>query len=86
MSLQTPGVNTSALEVTNIDTKGFWLFLDGNEHFLSFDEFPWFVNATISQITKVVEQSKDHLYWPELDIDLTVDMIDNPGKYPLKYK
>jgi len=86
MSSQTLGANTSVLEVTHIDSRGFWLYRDGKEHYLPFIEFPWFANATVSQISHVIEESKNHLYWPDLDIDLTVDMIDNPGKYPLKYK
>jgi hypothetical protein len=27
-----------------------------------------------------------HLYWPELDVDLEIDNLENPGKYPLKSK
>jgi hypothetical protein len=27
-----------------------------------------------------------HLYWPELDIDLEIDNLENPEKYPLKSK
>jgi len=62
-----------------------WLYVDGKEHDLPFDEFPWFANATARQISRVERHSADHLHWPELDVDLTLDMIDHPGKYPLKY-
>ena len=27
-----------------------------------------------------------HLYWPELDVDLEIDNLENPEKYPLKSK
>jgi hypothetical protein len=27
-----------------------------------------------------------HLYWPELDVDLEIDDLENPEKYPLKWK
>ncbi|MBU1422042.1 MAG: DUF2442 domain-containing protein [Bacteroidetes bacterium] len=27
-----------------------------------------------------------HLYWPELDIDLEIDNLENPEKYTLKSK
>jgi len=60
--------------------------VDGKEHFLPFDEFPWFADASVRSIGKVERQSSDHLYWPDLDIDLTLDMIDYPHKYPLTYK
>jgi hypothetical protein len=26
------------------------------------------------------------LYWPDLDIDLEIDNLENPEKYPLKSK
>jgi hypothetical protein len=25
-----------------------------------------------------------HLYWPDADVDLTVDAIEHPERYPLK--
>jgi len=27
-----------------------------------------------------------HLYWPDLDVDLEIDNLENPEKYPLKDK
>ncbi|MBE7549061.1 MAG: DUF2442 domain-containing protein [Planctomycetia bacterium] len=27
-----------------------------------------------------------HLHWPDLDIDLEIDSLENPEKYPLVYK
>lgn len=29
---------------------------------------------------------KSHFYWPEIDVDLTLEMIQHPGNYPLKFK
>ena len=25
-----------------------------------------------------------HLYWPDLDVDLSIDSIEHPEKFPLK--
>ena len=86
MNSQTLGATTSVLEVTHIDSRGLWLYFDSKEHYMSFADFPWFANATVNQISHVMEQSKNHFHWPDLDIDLTIDMIDNPSNYPLKYK
>lgn len=66
--------------------KGFWLFLDDHEHFLSFERFPWFRNAAIGEILKIDRPSDNHLYWPELDIDLTVESIEHPERFPLVAK
>jgi hypothetical protein len=84
MSLKMPGKNISAVEVTNISGHGIWVLTEAKELFMSYEEFPWFKNATIAQITKVEELQKGHFYWPELDIDLTDDIIEHPEKYPLK--
>ncbi|HCE43758.1 MAG TPA: hypothetical protein DET40_09435 [Lentisphaeria bacterium] len=34
-TLEMPGKTTSAIEVTHIDSHGFWLFVQGKEYFLS---------------------------------------------------
>jgi hypothetical protein len=81
-----PGPATSEAEITNISAIGFWLLLDGREFFLPFDEFPWFKKAPIEALLKLERPSPDHLYWPGLDIDLTVDSIEHPERYPLKAK
>jgi Protein of unknown function (DUF2442) len=81
-----PGSNTSVAEVTNVSRHGFWVLLDDEELLVPFDEFPWFKKATIEQLTKVEWPSTDHLYWPELDIDLSVESIRHPEKFPLRSK
>ena len=78
-----PGTTTSAPEVTNISRHGFWLLLDGRELFLGFEQFPWFESASVEAITKVERPLPHHLRWPRLDVDLTVDSIEHPERYPL---
>ena len=78
-----PGTTTSAAEVTNISKHGFWLLLAGEELLVPFDQFPWFRKATIDQVSDVEWPSPDHLYWPGLDIDLSVQSIPNPVAFPL---
>ncbi len=77
------GKHISEVEVTNVTTHGFWLMLGTQEKFVAFDTFPWFRDASIRQITMVEWPSAGHLYWPELDIDLAVDSIDHPDRFPL---
>ena len=77
------GSSTSAVEVTNISAHGFWLLLGAEELYLPFEHFPWFRDATVRQITQVELPSAHHLYWPALDIDLAVDSIRHPEKFPL---
>ena len=81
-----PGTATSQVEVANISQHGFWLFLGDREVFLPFEEFPWFVNAPVRAILNVERPQPHHLYWPDLDVDLSVDSIEHPERYPLKAK
>jgi hypothetical protein len=84
MRSQQPGAGTSLVEVTNVSRLGFWLWLGGRELFLPFAEFPWFEKAPIAGIMNVEWPSEDHLYWPDLDIDLSVRSIEHPEEFPLK--
>ena len=83
MNSTTPGADTLDAEVTNISNNGIWLLSGGKEYFLAYDDFPWFKEATIGQVLKVEEPSPWHFYWPELDVDLGLDSIQKPDKYPL---
>ncbi len=41
------GSNTSEVEVTHISSHGVWLLAHGKEHFMSYDDFPWFKSQTV---------------------------------------
>ena len=81
-----PGPATSQAEVTNISRHGFWVLVDERELFLPFDEFPWFKAATVDAILRLETPHPEHLYWPDLDVDLSVSSIEDPDRYPLKSK
>lgn len=78
-----PGSATSAAEVTNISAHGFWLLLDERELFVPFEEFPWFKQAPVEAILRLERPAPGHLNWPALDVDLGVDAIEHPERYPL---
>ncbi|MBS0438221.1 MAG: DUF2442 domain-containing protein [Proteobacteria bacterium] len=77
------GSSISGPEVTNVSRHGLWLLLDREELFLSYEHFPWFQDAPIGKVLRVEQPSAHHLYWPELDIDLDIESIRHPGKFPL---
>jgi hypothetical protein len=81
MTSASPGI--TPVEVTNISRHGFWLLLEDEELFLPFVEFPWFLDAPVSKILRVELPSSNHLYWPDLDIDLAVESIRHPERFPL---
>lgn len=81
-----PGVATSEIEVSLVSNKGFWLLLKNEELFVPYSEFPWFRQATLEQVTTVEWPTPNHLYWPLLDVDLAVDSIRDPSRFPLVAK
>ena len=78
-----PGTATSTAEITNISKHGFWMLIDGCEIFLPFEQFPWFKQATVEAILQLERPTPEHLYWPELDVDLALESIEHPERYPL---
>ena len=77
------GKSTLGIEVGNISSHGFWVLVGDAEHFLPFTKFPWFRDVPVGQILHVKLLRPGHLYWPDIDIDLTLDAIVHPEKYPL---
>ena len=80
------GNPTSVAEVTHVSKYGLWLLLDAEELLVSFEHFPWFKKATIEQLSDVQWPTPNHLYWPQLDIDLSVESIRDPEAFPLVSK
>lgn len=83
MKAATPGKSTSGVEVTNISAHGFWLLVADEELFVPFKDFPWFKDASVSEILNVEWPQPQHLYWPDLDVDVAVESIRHPDKFPL---
>jgi hypothetical protein len=86
MKSETTGAGISAPEVLNVSPHGFWLMVSGREHFLDFDRFPWFRQATLAQLFAVELHHGNHLFWPLIDVDLDLDRIEHPDRYPLVAK
>jgi hypothetical protein len=74
------------VEVTNVSQHGLWILLGDRELFLPFEKFPWLRDAPIAQLLRVELPSSHHLYWPDLDVDLAVESIEHPERFPLVSK
>jgi len=77
------GASTSAAEVTHISSHGLWVLLPDGEVFLPYQEFPWFREASIGEALHVELLHGGHLYWPDLDVDLAVESLRHPDRFPL---
>jgi hypothetical protein len=80
------GNDTSACEVTHISSHGIWLFVQNEEFFMSYEDFPWFKEQPVRAILNLEQPSQGHFYWPEIDVDLSREIINNPDRFPLKAK
>jgi hypothetical protein len=86
MKSATRGKPTSVVEVTNVSKHGFWLLIGERERFLAFEHFPWFRDVSIGQLCNVELPHSHHLYWPDLDVDVALESIDHPERFPLVSK
>jgi len=80
------GKSTSQAEVTHISKHGLWVLVGGRESFMPFASFPWFRDASVGAVLNVEVAGPGHLYWPDLDVDLAVESIEHPERFPLVSK
>ncbi len=84
--LKKPGKSILAkAEIQNISNVGIWIFVKGQEFFMPFEDFPWFLKATIEQIYNLEFFHEKHLHWPLLDVDIELESLKHPEAYPLTY-
>ena len=81
---KTHGMSAEPVEVTHVSKFGVWLLAADKELFMSYEDFPWFKDVSIGMILNVIEPYEGHFYWPDLDVDLTTEIIENPKKFPIK--
>jgi hypothetical protein len=53
------------------------------ELFVLFKEFTCFIDGSVSEILNIEWPQLHHLYRPGLDVDVGVESIRNPEKFPL---
>jgi hypothetical protein len=73
-----------SVSVENITPAGIWLFVKGKEYLLTYKDYPYFKDQTLKAIQNLELLHGCHLYWPQLDIDLEIDNLEHPEKYPLQ--
>lgn len=78
------GNSTSGVEVLSLGPLGLSLRWNGKDFFLRYEDFPWFRNQPASAVRNIEQPMPGHFHWPELDVDLTDEMIEYPERFPLK--
>jgi hypothetical protein len=80
-----PGRPIAAPKFAELTEAGFWLVLDECRILVDFREFPWFRGRSREELQNVERPFADELRWPELDVDLAVDSLLHPKRYPLRF-
>ena len=86
VSLSALGKNTLPIDVTHVSSHGVWLLAGDHELFMSYENFPWFKDAPVGKILNVEEPRPGHFYWPDLDVDLSEEIIAHRERFALKVK
>ncbi len=87
MKLKKRGKSTSSpIEITHCSSHGIWMFVGDREFFLDFETFPWFETASLKDLMNVKLLHHRFLHWEKLDLDLELESLDHPERYPLVSK
>ncbi len=83
MSLKTNGTKQERVKVTGVGNKGVSLDIHGKEYHMSYKDFPWLGSLTAQELGNIYIRYEDEIYFPDLDIELGLEILENPKKYPL---
>ena len=76
----------TSVSVRSIMPDGILLTVFDNDYYLSYNRLPWFKHAKISDIFNVEMIGDDAIRWDTLDVDLEIDSLKYPERYPLVMK
>jgi len=74
------------VKVLSINADGVFITAFGKDYFLSFNRLPWFKDAKVSDIMNVRNIGTMGIRWDAIDVDLELDSLNHPEKYPLIMK
>ena len=72
--------------VLMINDKGLMISVQGQDYFLSYNRIPWMRNASIADALNVQMSGRNAIEWPNLDVDLEIEGLKHPERYPLLIK
>jgi len=78
--------NSTLADVLMINDRGIMISVQGHDYFLSYNRVPWMRDATINEVLDVQMSGKNAIEWPKLQVDLEVDSLKHPERYPLLIK
>ena len=83
--LKNNSASTSA-SILMINAQGIMLSVLGHDYFLSYNRIPWMQDAPIRSVLNVQMSGPEAIEWPDLDVDLEIESLQHPERYPLVIK
>lgn len=65
----------------NATAEGINIMVNGKQYFLKYTDFPWFEYCNAFELRSMTAD-RWGVYWNDLDIDLSIESIENPHEYP----
>lgn len=84
-TLNASSQNTS-VNVLMINAQGIMLSVLGNDYFVSYNRMPWLRDARISDVLNVRMCGHSAIEWEALGVDLEIESLKHPERYPLVMK
>ena len=78
-----PNTQSTSANVLMINAQGLMISVDGNDYFLSYNRVPWMKDASICKVLNVQKEGRNAICWPDLDVDLEIESLKHPERYPL---
>lgn len=79
-------INSILASVLMINAQGIMISVAGNDYFLSYNRIPWMKDASIKSVLNVRMSGQNAIEWPDLDVDLEIESLKHPERYPLVIK
>ncbi len=79
------GISTSTDKTCFIGSfaDGIAIIANGREYYLKYTDFPWFEYCNAAELRNVTAD-RWGIYWNDLDIDLSIESVENPERFPEK--
>lgn len=78
--------NSTLVSVLMINAQGIMICVNGQDFFLSYNRIPWMRDASIKDVLNVQMCGNEAIEWPTLNVDLEIDSLRHPERYPLLIK
>ena len=68
--------------ILDISEQGFFVDFGNEKLYATYEYFPWFADAEMEAFSAVELSGDDHVYWPELNIAISIASLRDPLAHP----